>query len=47
MKDFITAVPLEEMCNVVKRCLEKAALVNYTKISETAKIEGKFMRCCN
>jgi calcium-dependent secretion activator len=42
MKDFITAVPVEEMCSIVKKCLEKAALVNYTKISEAAKIEGAF-----
>jgi protein-arginine kinase activator protein McsA len=47
MKDFITAVPVEEMYNVVKKCLEKAALINYTKISETAKIEGSVKWTCN
>lgn len=40
MKDFITAVPVDEMRNVAKKCLEKAALINYTKTSEMAKVEG-------
>jgi len=41
MKDIVTPVPQEEVRNVVKKCLENAALVNYTKVSEMTKIEGK------
>ena len=41
MKDIVTPVPPEEVRNVIKKCLENAALVNYTRISEYAKIEGK------
>jgi hypothetical protein len=40
MKDIVTPVPPEEVRNVIKKCLENAALVNYTRISEYAKIEG-------
>ena len=40
MKDLVTPVPVEEISSVVKKCLEKAALINYTKMSEAAKIEG-------
>jgi len=40
MKDLVTPVPVEEIQSVVKKCLEKAALINYTKMSEVAKIEG-------
>ena len=43
MKDIVTPVPPEEVRHVIKKCLENAALVNYTRISEYAKIEGKFM----
>lgn len=41
MKDIVTPVTPEEVRKVIKKCLENAALVNYTKISEYAKIEGK------
>ena len=41
MKDIVTPVPPEEVRYVIKKCLENAALVNYTRISEFAKIEGK------
>jgi len=41
MKDIVTPVPQEEVRNVIKKCLENAALVNYTKVSEMTKIEGK------
>lgn len=40
MKDIVTPVALEEVRNVIKKCLENAALVNYTKITETMKLEG-------
>lgn len=40
MKDIVTPVPQEEVRNVIKKCLENAALVNYTKVSELTKIEG-------
>ena len=42
MKDIVTPVPPEEVRQVIKKCLENAALVNYTRISEYAKIEGRF-----
>jgi len=41
MKDIVTPVPQEEVRNVIKKCLENAALVNYTKVSEMTKIEGR------
>ncbi|XP_013399919.1 calcium-dependent secretion activator 1 [Lingula anatina] len=40
MKDIVTPVPTEEVRYVIKKCLEKAALVNYTRISEYARIEA-------
>ena len=43
MKDIVTPVPPEEVRYVIKKCLENAALVNYTRISEFAKIEGKVL----
>ncbi|XP_075258532.1 calcium-dependent secretion activator 2-like isoform X2 [Convolutriloba macropyga] len=39
MKDVVTPAPPEEVCKVVKKCLEGAALVNYTKISDYAEVE--------
>lgn len=40
MKDIVTPVALEEVRNVIRKCLENAALVNYTKITESMKLEG-------
>lgn len=40
MKDISTPVPPEEMCKIVQKCLEKAALINYSQLTEYAKIEG-------
>ena len=40
MKDIATPAPADEVRCVIKKCLESAALVNYTKLSEEAKIEG-------
>ncbi|KAL5015108.1 hypothetical protein ScPMuIL_009378 [Solemya velum] len=42
MKDIVTPVPAEEVRNVIKKSLENAALVNYTRISEYAKIEEAY-----
>ncbi|XP_027495413.1 calcium-dependent secretion activator 2 isoform X19 [Corapipo altera] len=39
MKDIATPIPAEEVKKVVKKCLEKAALINYTRLTEYAKIE--------
>ncbi|RWS31419.1 calcium-dependent secretion activator-like protein [Leptotrombidium deliense] len=39
MKDVMTPAPPEEVRSLIKKCLQSAALVNYTKISEQAKIE--------
>ncbi|XP_050314214.1 calcium-dependent secretion activator isoform X4 [Anthonomus grandis grandis] len=39
MKDIATPVAPEEVRGVIKKCLETAALVNYTKLSSEAKIE--------
>ncbi|KAM3925187.1 calcium-dependent secretion activator 2 isoform 4-T4 [Leptodactylus fuscus] len=40
MKDIATPIPAEEVKKVVRRCLEKAALINYTRLTEYAKIEA-------
>nr|XP_014347007.1 PREDICTED: calcium-dependent secretion activator 1 isoform X3 [Latimeria chalumnae] len=39
MKDIVTPVPQEEVKAVIQKCLEQAALVNYTRLSEYAKVE--------
>ncbi|XP_065406734.1 calcium-dependent secretion activator 1 isoform X8 [Chrysemys picta bellii] len=41
MKDIVTPVPQEEVKTVIRKCLEQAALVNYTRLSEYAKIEAR------
>lgn len=45
MKDIVTPVPQEEVKTVIRKCLEQAALVNYSRLSEYAKIEGKTSIC--
>ncbi|XP_077121070.1 calcium-dependent secretion activator 2 isoform X14 [Ranitomeya variabilis] len=40
MKDIATPIPADEVKKVVRRCLEKAALINYTRLTEYAKIEA-------
>ncbi|XP_072340587.1 calcium-dependent secretion activator 2 isoform X12 [Scyliorhinus torazame] len=40
MKDIATPVPSEDVKKVVRKCLEKAALINYSHLSEYAKIEA-------
>ncbi|XP_008109458.1 calcium-dependent secretion activator 2 isoform X9 [Anolis carolinensis] len=39
MKDIATPIPAEEVKKVVRKCLEKAALINYTRLTDYAKIE--------
>nr|XP_021326381.1 calcium-dependent secretion activator 2 isoform X1 [Danio rerio] len=39
MKDITTAVPPEEMRKIVQKCLEQAALINYSQLTEYAQIE--------
>ncbi|KAM6946589.1 calcium-dependent secretion activator 1 isoform 2-T2 [Lycodopsis pacificus] len=39
MKDIVTSVPQEEVKAVIRKCLEQAALVNYQRLSEYAKLE--------
>lgn len=39
MKDIVTPVPAEEVRLMIKKGLETAALVNYTRLSSEAKIE--------
>uniref|UniRef100_A0A673NKM9 Calcium-dependent secretion activator 2-like n=1 Tax=Sinocyclocheilus rhinocerous TaxID=307959 RepID=A0A673NKM9_9TELE len=39
MKDITTPVPPEEMLKIVQKCLEKAALINYSQLTEYAQIE--------
>ena len=41
MKDISTPVPPNEVRAVIKKSLENAALVNYERLSEEARIEGK------
>ena len=43
MKDIVTPVPPEEVRGMIKKCLETAALVNYTRLSAEARIEGKLL----
>lgn len=40
MKDIVTPVPPEEVRQMIKKSLETAALVNYTRLSAEARIEG-------
>ena len=53
MKDVATPVPPAEVRGVIKKCLENAALVNYERLSEQARLEaeaknkqGKFNYVC-
>ncbi|XP_073682333.1 calcium-dependent secretion activator 1 isoform X10 [Garra rufa] len=39
MKDIVTSVPQDEVKTVIRKCLEQAALVNYQRLSEYAKVE--------
>ncbi|KAK8722384.1 hypothetical protein OTU49_012439 [Cherax quadricarinatus] len=39
MKDIVTPVPPEEVRGMIKKCLENAALLNYTRLSSETKIE--------
>jgi len=39
MKDVMTPAPPDETRTVIKKCLENAAFINYTRISENARIE--------
>ncbi|KAF4107552.1 hypothetical protein G5714_011916 [Onychostoma macrolepis] len=41
MKDIVTPAPQDEVKAVIRKCLEQAALVNYQRLSEYAKVEGK------
>lgn len=41
MKDIVTPILPEEVRGMIKKSLETAALVNYTRLSGEAKIEGK------
>uniref|UniRef100_UPI0037E83244 calcium-dependent secretion activator 1 isoform X10 n=1 Tax=Semicossyphus pulcher TaxID=241346 RepID=UPI0037E83244 len=41
MNDIVTPVPQDEVKAVIRKCLEQAALVNYQRLSEYAKLEGK------
>jgi hypothetical protein len=43
MKDISTPVPPDEFQAEMRKCLKKASLVNYTKVSKFVKIEGKFV----
>lgn len=43
MKDVVTPVPQEEVKAVIRKCLEQAALVNYQRLSEYAKLEGELL----
>ena len=41
MKDISTPVPPDVFQAEMRKCLKKAALVNYTKVSKFLKIEGR------
>ncbi|XP_035379654.1 calcium-dependent secretion activator 2 isoform X3 [Electrophorus electricus] len=40
MKDITTPVPAEDMKKIVQKCLEKAALINYSQLTEYAQFEA-------
>lgn len=40
MKDISTPVPPEEMRALVQRCLQKAAHINYSQLTEYSQIKG-------
>lgn len=40
MKDITTPVPAEEMKKNVQKCLEKAALINYSQLTDFAQFKG-------
>ena len=42
MKDVATPATQSEVRGTIKEALTKAALVNYERLSEEARIEGKF-----
>ena len=44
MKDITTPVPPEEIKKMVQKCLEKAALINYSQLTEYAQIEGLYKK---
>ncbi|XP_063856403.1 calcium-dependent secretion activator-like isoform X1 [Scylla paramamosain] len=44
MKDIVTPVPPEEVRGMIKKCLENAALLNYTRLSAETRIEGHSFR---
>ncbi|KAF3689409.1 Calcium-dependent secretion activator 1 Calcium-dependent activator protein for secretion 1 [Channa argus] len=41
MKDIVTPVPQEVVKAVIRKCLEQAAVVNYQRLSEYAKLEDR------
>ncbi|XP_076847995.1 calcium-dependent secretion activator 1 isoform X1 [Brachyhypopomus gauderio] len=41
MKDIVTPVPQDEVKALIRKCLEQAALINYQRLSEYARVEGK------
>ncbi|KAL3978452.1 hypothetical protein ACER0C_019514 [Sarotherodon galilaeus] len=43
MKDIVTPVPPEEVKGVIRKCLEQAAQLNYQRIKDYAKIEGRLV----
>lgn len=43
MKDIVTQVPQEEIKAAIRICLEQAAIVNYQRLSEYAKLEGELL----
>uniref|UniRef100_A0A4W3IJT0 Calcium dependent secretion activator 2 n=1 Tax=Callorhinchus milii TaxID=7868 RepID=A0A4W3IJT0_CALMI len=47
MKDISTPVPPEDVKNMVRKCLEKAAFINYSHLSDYAKIEEKRISLCS
>lgn len=46
MKDIVTPVPPEEVRGMIKKCLENAALLNYTRLSAETRIEGLLQIYC-
>ncbi|XP_058259296.1 calcium-dependent secretion activator 1 isoform X11 [Hemibagrus wyckioides] len=41
MKDIVTPVPQDDVKAVIRKCLEQAAQINYQRITDYARVEGK------
>ena len=43
MKDVVTPVATEDVRNLIKKCLETAAFINYMNLTTEAQVEGNYL----